>query len=262
VTPLFVHGVGVVGPGLAGWTEAAAVLTGAQVWRDCDTLVSMPAILPKNERRRSSQAIRLALEATHQAAVASGFPATELATVFGSSSGDGDVIHAILDSISAHTPVSPTHFHNSVHNAPAGYWAIATRSHQPSLSLAAYDFTVPATLFTAMGQARRGPVLMCVYDVPLPAPLHAARPVMPPFGAAIVLSSSPGNVAVGQLSVGFGSRDDTPSLPELRELHPIFEGNPAARLLPVLEALARHERRRVVMSWNAAAPLVVDVTPC
>ena len=262
MTPLFVHGVGVVGPGLTGWTETAAVLTGAQVWRDCDTLVPMPAILPKNERRRSSQAIRLALEATHQAAVAAGLPATELATVFGSSSGDGDVIHAILDSISAHVPVSPTHFHNSVHNAPAGYWAIATRSHQPSLSLAAYDATAAATLFTAMGQARHGPVLMCVYDASLPAPLHAVRPVMPPFGAAIVLSSSPGDVPFGQLSVGLGSPDDVPSLPELRELRPVFAGNPAARLLPVLEALALRQRRRIVMSWTATAPLVVDVTPC
>lgn len=263
MTPLFVCGIGIVAPGLSGWTEASAVLSGAQKRRDDgETVIPAPSILPKNERRRSSPAIRLALEATHQAATAAGISAHDIATVFGSSSGDGDVVHALLESVSTRAPVSPTHFHNSVHNAPAGYWAIATKSHQPSVSLAAYDSTVAAALFTASVQAGNGPVLICVYDAPLPAPLHAARPMTLPFGAAVVLSPNPGATTLGQISVGLGSRDDMPSVPENSDLLPIFEGNPAARLLPILEALACRRRRRVVMPWDDAPPLVVDVTPC
>jgi hypothetical protein len=262
VTSLFIRGIGIVAPGLSGWNEASAVLSGAQARRDSETVIPAPSILPKNERRRSSPAIRLALEAAHQAASAADMPANDIATVFGSSSGDGDVVHALLESISTRTPVSPTHFHNSVHNAPAGYWAIATKSHQPSLSLAAYDSTAAAALFTAAVQARHMPVLMCVYDAPLPAPLHAVRPMNLPFGAAVVLSPDRGPTTLGQISVGLGSRDEAPSLPELADLLPIFKGNPAARLLPVLEALARRRRRRVVMAWDDGPPLVVDVTPC
>src|SRR3546814_15018794 len=35
--------------------------------------------------------------------------------------------------------VSPTDFHNSVHNAAAGYWGIGTGSRAPSTTLAGYD---------------------------------------------------------------------------------------------------------------------------
>jgi hypothetical protein len=260
--PLFIHGAGIVAPGLSNWTEATAVLTGVQVRQAGAASIPAPEILPKNERRRSTPAIRLALEATHQAAMASGLPASELATVFGSSSGDGDVVHALLDSISTGAPVSPTHFHNSVHNAPAGYWAIATKCHQPSLSLAAYDFTVAATLFTAVGQGQRGPVIMCVYDAPLPPPLHVVRPVTLPFGAALVLSSQPGATALGQISASLGARDEAPTVPGSADLRQMFDGNPAARLLPILEALACRRQQRVVLSWDDAPPLVVEVAPC
>ena len=63
-----------------------------------------------------------------------------LASVFASANGDGVVIDAILRML-ASTPhaVSPTQFHNSVHNAPSGYWGIAMRATPASTSLCGYD---------------------------------------------------------------------------------------------------------------------------
>jgi len=172
------------------------------------------------------------------------------------------VIHALLEAVTTEGQVSPTHFHNSVHNAPAGYWAIAMKSHQPSLSVAAFDVTAAAALATATVQAKEGPVLLCVYDAPLPAPLGAVRTIALPFGAALVLSATPGAADLGQISVTFGARDEVASAPLAAELLPVFEGNPAARLVPILEALARRQKRRVVLDWDGAAPVVVEVAPC
>ncbi|MET0042628.1 MAG: beta-ketoacyl synthase chain length factor, partial [Candidatus Thiodiazotropha sp. 6PLUC3] len=57
-------------------------------------------------------------------------------SVFSSSEGDLDIIDQICLALSQEDrPVSPTQFHNSVHNAPAGYWSIGSGSHQGSTSL-------------------------------------------------------------------------------------------------------------------------------
>lgn len=263
MTPLFVTGVGLVAPGLPDWPAAITVLTGAAPWECRNAELPIPAILPKNERRRSSPAIRLALEAAHQAITASGLPAAETPTIFGCSGGDGHVVNTLLETVTGAEPrVSPTLFHNSVHNAPAGYWCIATGSREPSLSIGAYDSTVAATLFTAAIQARRRPVLACIYDAPLPEPLHSLRPLGPPFGAALVLSADPQPTAIGRLSIQLGDRKLAPTKPQTSCLIPLFDRNPAARLLPVLEALARHQACRVVLSWDDTPPLTVDIGPC
>src|SRR5205085_5133320 len=109
--------------------------------------------LPAAERRRTGAVIRLALTTGLQALANGGLSAAEVMTVFTSSGGDGQVIHEICEALaSAHREVSPTRFHNSVHNAPAGYWGIATRSHAASTSLCAFDWSFAAGLLEACAQ--------------------------------------------------------------------------------------------------------------
>ena len=76
--------------------------------------------------------------------------------------------------------VSPTRFHNSVHNAPSGYWAVATGSREPSTSLCAYDASFAAGLLEAAAQATVDdrPVTLVAYDLPYPEPLQRARPIV------------------------------------------------------------------------------------
>ena len=63
------------------------------------------------------------------AAEASGLPYTTLRPVFASGNGDGITVGAILEMLTKPDGfVSPTQFHNSVHNAAAGYWSIGTGS--------------------------------------------------------------------------------------------------------------------------------------
>lgn len=58
---LYVNGIGVLGPGLGGWRESAAILKGTRVYR-YEPLPTLTAnLLPANERRRTTQVIKLVL---------------------------------------------------------------------------------------------------------------------------------------------------------------------------------------------------------
>jgi hypothetical protein len=85
-----------------------------------------------------------------------------------------------------HQPVSPTQFHNSVHNAPAGYWSIGLGSQAPTTALAAGDDTVEVALVEAGLQAavRRGPVIMLATSQRFPPELERARPDLQDFALA------------------------------------------------------------------------------
>ena len=237
-------GVSVWGPGLEGWAASRAVLSGAQPYEHRASPAPPPALLASTERRRTGPVVRLALAVAGEAATASGLPPADLRSVFGTGNGDGVVVGGILDALSQardERVVSPTAFHNSVHNAAAGYWSIATGGRAPASCLGAYDDTWPASLLAAMvdGHATGKPVLLCCYDHPLPPPLHAQRPTSDPFGAGLVLAP-PGRAGrVARLHLAYGSRPAPGTPPRTASLHALFTGNPIGRALPLLEALAR-----------------------
>jgi hypothetical protein len=137
---VFIEGVGIAGPGLDGWASARPVLAGLALYEPTPFSPNPISWLPPAERRRAGTAVRLAIGAGREAlAHAERDPAT-MAMVFTSSSGDNDTVHDILCVLATEKrEVSPTRFHNSVHNAPAGYWAVATGSREPSTSLCAFD---------------------------------------------------------------------------------------------------------------------------
>lgn len=242
----WVAGVAVRGPGLDGWAASRAVLTGEQPYEPRDIVLPPLALLSPTERRRTGPVSRLAMlvamEACETASVAPG----SLRSVFGSSNGDGVVVTGILEALSSADPqVSPTAFHNSVHNAAAGYWSIGTGSAQPATCLGAYDGTFAASLLKAMAElcVEREPVLLCVYDVPMPEPLAALRPTGAAFGAGLVLTPDRTSATLARLRIEY--RPDPPApgadLPRHPALQTLSQANPAARALRLLEALARGE---------------------
>ena len=58
---IFVHSVGLLGPGLASWATAQEVLCGTQVHVATKTKLQPPTRLPSAERRRAGDAIKLAM---------------------------------------------------------------------------------------------------------------------------------------------------------------------------------------------------------
>jgi hypothetical protein len=259
----YIAGVAVLGPGLPGWEAAEAVLAGAAPWQPADCVPPPPALLPPTERRRTGQTVRLALAAATEATAAEPDRAA-LETVFASGNGDGPVVGSILDAL--HDPegaISPTQFHNSVHNAAAGYWHIAVGSTAPSVSVGGHDGVFGAGLLAAATAvcARRRPVLLCAYDTPLPAPLAAKRRTDFPFAAGLVLRPGPGEGVRAMLDIRYVA-EALPEAPFADALDALAEGNAVARALPLLRAVAARRAALLRLRLTADAHLEVQVTPC
>lgn len=260
---LFVDGVGLCGPGLTDWVQGAPILAGGGVYHPAPVTLAPSGLLPPAERRRMTETVKLALAVGSEAVVRSGRQTEELPSVFTSSGGDGATIAAILEILaSEQREVSPTRFHNSVHNAPSGYWSIATRSRESSTSLCAHDFSFAAGLLEAASLATSvaRPVLLVAYDVPYPAVLHAVRPIRSIFGTALLLSPARGGRSLAALTLSIDREAAETPMPDAG-LEALRIGNPAARALPVLAALANGTPRRVTMALMAGNRLTLDVAP-
>ncbi len=255
----FVSGIGILGPGLPNWPAAAAILAGSAPWSREKTVLLAPELLPAAERRRSVRVVKLALSVGLEAVAAANVTATDLATVFASSGGDGYNCHHLCETLASDDrQISPTRFHNSVHNAAAGYWSIATGATAPSAVLCAYDGSFGAGLVEALAQVTvdRVPCLLISYDADYPEPLFATRPVPDAFGAALLLTPEPEPTALGRISASLtDAAADAMSDPALDALR---RSIPAARSLPLLGAIARRETRRVVLDYLDHARLEVD----
>ena len=259
-----VEGVGLCGPGLPGWASSVPVLTGAQEHVPTPTAVPPVGLLPPNERRRAAQTVRLALAAGAEAFAASGRDAAATPTIFTSSGGDGDTIHEILSVLaSPNRELSPTRFHNSVHNTPAGYWGIATGSTAPSSSLCCHDDSFVAGLLEAVVQAttERRAVALIAYDMQYPAPLSQVRPIRAPFAAALVVSPEASQASLATIDLDPGPRAAPVSSLSSPSLDALRQGTPAARSLPLLSALARGAAADVVLDYLTELQLAMRVTP-
>jgi len=260
---VYIDAVGLVAPGLEGWAKGCLVLTGLQPYVAQPLERYKPQLLPPNERRRATEVVRLAFRACEDAIDNCTLDANTLAGIFASSSGDYIILDQICRALrQPERAVSPTQFHNSVHNAPAGYWSIATGSHAPSTSLAGFDGSFSAGLLEAATQVtlERTPALLAVYDFPPPVPLFAERPIQDPFAVCLVLTAESIETSLACLTLYPGSEENTESQMEPPSLERMRLGNPAARSLPLLEALASHNNRELYFTLPGGEILIVDIT--
>jgi len=259
-------GIGVHGPGLADWTAAREALSGAAAYVRADNAAPASGLLPAAKRRRATPSTRIALTAAQQALAHAGLDATNVPAVFGSSSGNPDIIHDICAMLAAGDyQISPTKFHNSVHNAASGYYSIAVASHRAVTSLCALDGTAAATLLEAAVQtiSAQTPVLMVCYDLPYPFPLSEARPTIDAWALALVLAPPLFEPAAAHLTLTDGAEEqalDTGLIDTALEL--VRLGNPTARMLPLFGALALPGPSEVVLRQGNGRALQVTVAPC
>lgn len=268
---VFVEGVGIAGPGLNGWQASQPVLAGAAPYIDASVVIPPGDLLPSAERRRTGLPVKLAMAVGIEAIAQSQRNASELPSVFASSTGDGDNIHYIFEMLANNgREVSPTRFHNSVHNAPSGYWSIATKSMSPSTSLACFDASFVAGLIEAATQTLAGgnAVVLIAYDATYPQPLHAARPISATFGVALVLAGNKTNRSLAELEIVISRKHNASTPVANAELEALRVGTPAARSLPLLAALAALNSEkfetpdRIYFDYIAGNQLDVVVRPC
>jgi hypothetical protein len=212
---------------------------GHALWNSPQGARPLPSILPANERRRTPDTVAVALEVAQTACVNAGRDPAQLATVFVSTYGDLPITDYMCSTLAqAPTTLSPTRFHNSVHNAAAGYWTIATGCRQPYCALGAGDYTFGAGLFAAALQvcADQIDVLYVAYDTEtrgVQAQIAHSRGVL---GVALVLGVNR-RAAGAALELAVASQPSASPTPG---------SNAMAACLPLITALA--DRHNAVLS--------------
>jgi hypothetical protein len=253
---LWLEGIGVWGPGITSWPEFLARLA------DHSSLPEYrepPAeALSRQQRRRSTASVRLAVEVASQACAAAGRAPEQYATVSASSAGDLATVDAMCKTLAADARLlSPTRFHNSVYNAPGGYWSIVSDCQQPANAVAAGDDSFAAGLLEAAIQAtvEASPVLLLAYDLPGTGPLAKAVRITTGFGVGLALVSTP-RAGAPELDIRHENTAAVEPGMHNGELDALRRATPSARSLPLLAAVAEGGHAALRMG---AGRLVVSV---
>lgn len=258
---VIIEGIGLWSPLLPGWESSRSILRGETAPVVGASARPAPTLLAPNERRRAPDSVLLALEIAQQACAMAGREPGSLPSVFASAYGDlaiNDYLCATLRD--APQDLSPTKFHNSVHNAPAGYWAIATGCMASTNAISAGAATFGAALLEAalLAASEGSPVVVAVYDIAASGPLAEIIPIRAAFGAAFVLA--PRRERAGAtLRLGLGAGPAAELAPDSALLHPLHRDNPAAYGLPLLTALALAEARTLVLPAGPRMKLNLEI---
>ena len=213
-----------------------------------------PQLLPPNERRRAPESVAVALEVALAACQAAGREPAALPSVFTSTHGDLSITDYVCSMLASDPrAMSPTKFHNSVHNAAAGYWTIGAGCMQAATAISAYDASFAQGLVEAMLQLDAGAdaVLLVGYDTGATGPLRSVHDCTGLLGGALILSKH-GNGP--RISVDFADGDTAAS--GALGLH--AGGNAMAPMLPLFDALAARATQAILRAGHGRV-LTVDI---
>jgi hypothetical protein len=207
-------------------------------------------LLPAALRRRAGLTTLLAVTAAHHACVAAQSDPRGLASIFASVGGEIQVTDGLCRILPDNDALlSPTQFHNSVHNATAGYWTILQGCQAPSTAIAALDDTFAMGLLEAAAQLRQmpGDMLLVCYDEQWPQ--YLAPPMgRIPLACALVLSNTNRNSGGYAISA---PRTGIQAEPLDEKLIDLIRAAPAAAALPLLTAL-REAREDIYVPLSIA----------
>lgn len=280
MTAFLVSGAAFWAPTLPGWDAARAAFRGEAGPQDPPAKRPAPQLLPPAERRRAPDTVALALEVAGAAVAASGHDPKTLPSVFVSAHGDL-AINDHLCSMLASTPtlISPTKFHNSVHNAAAGYWTMGVGCHEASTALTAFEFSFANGLLAAAIQcaADGRAVLLVGYDVPVVGALQSVTRSEGLLAAALVLSPEEGgqesDQGIGQnvgqhmarvewsLDPGGPADAGHPLGPLNTDAARALAGNALADALPFFQALASDDAQALRLPLSSRQSLALRLSP-
>ncbi len=263
MSAVYVDGIGLWAPRLPGWEAARAILRGEAEAPSGLAPRPAPALLAPTERRRAPDSVAVALDVAASACAAARCEPRSVPSVFASTYGDPAVSDAVCEQLArAPLDTSPTKFHHSVHNAAAGYWAIATGCLQPYISLTAHRHTFGTGLVTAVLHAlsERARVLFVAYDIEARGPLGTMARSRGMLGAALVLATQPTPQSLARLALRLAHADGhtTPARPRNSAL---VEGNAMASALALFEALADAAPRQLSLTLARSLTLQVTLEP-
>ena len=200
-----IDAIGVLAPGLPDWETAKDILAMRRAFISSPLEGPLPDCLAPAERRRSSPTVRLAIAVAEQALRQTVLSPQDMAMVFASYEAAGVITHQLCEALAGTREVSPTQFHNSVHNAPSGYYSIAMNAQRAASSICRGEWSFAAGLLNAAAQvvADQLPVLYVCYDSPLPSPMCEVMAVVEATAIALVLTphAGPASLATWELVI-------------------------------------------------------------
>jgi beta-ketoacyl synthase-like protein len=252
-----IEGIGFWAPGLPSWSAARDYVAGGALVENAAPRPA-PQLLAPNERRRAPGSVAVALEVALAACAAAGRDPASLPSVFASMHGDLAITDYICTTLASDPgAVSPTKFHNSVHNAAAGYWTIGAGCTQPATAISSFDATFAQGLLETLAQLHAGAdaVLLVAYDAPSAGALANVSPSEGLLGGALVLSAAPLQRGRRGLRCALADGDaDAPCGPLPR----LFGKNAMAPMLPLFQALATGDTA-VLLHAGAGRVLRVEI---
>lgn len=212
------------------------------------------SLIPVAMRRRTSMTTRMAISAATVACAQANVDSQTLTSVFASLGGEIQVTDALCRLLpDANELLSPTQFHNSVHNTTAGYWGILNKCQAASTAIAAADDTFAMGLIEVWAQLQQqgssGERLLVCYDELWPQYL------VPPIGkiafACAFVFSTDAEQAIGSISLPQISEQAEQAFQS--EWVKLTESAPAAAVIPLLMALQTKTQGTVPL--NIKAPI-------
>lgn len=255
-----IDAVGVIAPGLPDWEMAKSVLARQCAYTAAVLDSPQPTCLAPAERRRSSPTVRLAIAAAEQALRQTELAPQEMAMVFSSYEAAGVITHQLCEVLAGSREVSPTLFHNSVHNAPSGYYSIAMNVKRAASSVCRGEWSFAAGLLNAAVQvvADQIPVLYVCYDSPLPSPICEVMPVVEATAIALVLTPAVGSKSLATWNIAVQPTSATAAWPDWVPL--TWYANASARGFAVLASLANQGHGAAAIPLSPE--LELSVTRC
>ncbi|PNS08575.1 beta-ketoacyl synthase chain length factor [Solilutibacter silvestris] len=256
-----IEGIGFWTRGIPDWAAAQRFVATGELPADAPSKPS-PRLLPANERRRAPESVAVALEVAQAACSDAGRDPRTLPSIFVSTDGDLPITDTICATLrDAPDALSPTKFHNSVHNAAAGYWTIGQGCMAPSTALSAFSHTFAQGLLEALvniacgesaapGQA----ILLAAYDTGATGPLASVSTGTGLLGGGLVLSAggNPGPQLSVTLVDGEGDANDGP-------LARYAAGNRMTPMLPLFDLLATGNDGDVLLDAGAGRALCLEI---
>lgn len=253
----YIESPAILAPGLPDWLTAKKILSGQSPYQAGPLNDPKASIIPDRLSRRCSSSALLAIHVAEQTLNASRQSADSLNSVFASSVGDPEIDNKLCLSAATQEPMpSPTLFHNSVHNAPAGYWSIAVQSQNHTTSLAAGASSFAAGLLCAYTQmeSEKHPILLAAYDQPLQGSMARNHYLADTFACSLLLTPErTSNSLVScelELIESNSKTADKLENPPFPELNDLYQTVPAARALPLLALLAQPCDAAIFIDYN------------
>ncbi|OGT30365.1 MAG: hypothetical protein A3E87_01385 [Gammaproteobacteria bacterium RIFCSPHIGHO2_12_FULL_35_23] len=257
----YLYAIEICTPGLLNWQQAQPILANSLPYKLTSDPIPEAKILSVKEKRRASATVNLSLHIATQLQQTMQIEANLLKPIFASSDGDSDIFNYLSTELAQPEPaISPTLFHQSLHNSAAGYWSIATRSHTPSLSISAGDYTFSNGLLTAMSEVvlTQIPTLYVAYNLISCAPLDKINPMLTWFGMGLGFSTKKMPQTLAKITLKLVAAKSETSLVNT-SLEPLRKGNPIACSLPLLEQIAKRGLTDIYLDYLPPYSLKINL---